>query len=98
MAYFAKNGIQSIGYDIDEEKVNKINNGELPIEELRDWFGFDISDLVKKQLLIWSLKDLQIIIGEINNTELLCKKNAQVSKAIFFNFFTKICKKANNFS
>ena len=37
-------------------------------------------------------------IGEINNTELLCKKNPQISKFIFFNFFASICKKANNYS
>ena len=54
--------------------------------------------MVKKQLSIWNLNDLKIIISEINNTEHLCKKNSQVSKAIFFNFFLKICIKANNFS
>ena len=54
--------------------------------------------IVKKQLSIWNLDDLKKIISEINNTEYLCKKNSQVSKAIFFNFFLKICVKANNFS
>ena len=54
--------------------------------------------LVKAQLSIWSLGDLTKIISEINNTELLCKKNPQISKMIFFNFFSEICKKANNFS
>ena len=54
--------------------------------------------LVKKQLSIWSLNDLKKMIDEINNTEFLCKKNPQISKVIFFNFFSEICKKANNFS
>ena len=54
--------------------------------------------MVKKQLTIWNLNDLKKIVGEINDTELLCKKNPQLSKIIFFNFFTKICKKANNYS
>jgi DNA polymerase-3 subunit delta len=54
--------------------------------------------LVKAQLSIWSLGDLTKIISEINNTELLCKKNPQISKIIFFNFFSEICKKANNSS
>lgn len=53
---------------------------------------------VKKQLSIWCLKDLNNIIKEINDIEILCKKNPQVSKMIFFNFFTKICAKANNYS
>ena len=54
--------------------------------------------LVKKQLTIWSLNDLKKTILEINDTEILCKKNPQISKIIFFNFFTKLCKKANNYS
>ena len=54
--------------------------------------------MVKKQLTIWSLNDLKMIIREVNDTEVLCKKNPQISKIIFFNFFTKICKKANNYS
>ena len=54
--------------------------------------------LLKKQLKIWNSNDLKTIVGEINDTELLCKKNPQIAKIIFFNFFTKLCKKANNFS
>ena len=54
--------------------------------------------MVKKQLKIWKQIDLKTTIYEINDIELLCKKNPQVSKIIFFNFFSKICKQANNFS
>jgi len=54
--------------------------------------------IVKKQLSIWKKNDLKKIISEINNTELMCKKNPQISKVIFFNFFLGICTKANNYS
>ena len=54
--------------------------------------------LVKKQLTIWKLNELKKMINEINNTELLCKKNPQISNSIFFNLFNSICKKANSFS
>ncbi len=54
--------------------------------------------LVKKQLSIWSINELENIINKINSTELLCKKNPQISKVIFFDFFLKICIKASNFS
>ena len=54
--------------------------------------------LVKRQLSIWSLNELEKMVSGINNTELLCKKNPQTSKIIFFNFFSRICKKANSFS
>ena len=54
--------------------------------------------IVKKQLSIWNLKSLKSIVYEMNSIELLCKKNPQLSKTIFFNFFSKICTKANSFS
>jgi len=54
--------------------------------------------IVKKQLSIWKLNDLMKIVNEINNIELLCKKNPLLAKAIFFNFFNKLCKKANKYS
>ena len=48
MAYFAKRKVKCIGFDVDKEKVKKINNGKLPLPELKDWFGFNIKNLVKK--------------------------------------------------
>ncbi len=51
MAFFSKNKIKCVGYDIDKKKVNTINSGKLPIKELKDWFGFDIKNSVKKQYL-----------------------------------------------
>ena len=53
---------------------------------------------LKRQLNIWKLDDLKFVINEINKIELQCKKNPQISKLIFFNFFSKICKKANSYS
>jgi DNA polymerase-3 subunit delta len=54
--------------------------------------------IVKKQLSIWSLDDLRKIIDQINNTELLCKKNPLAAKAIFYKFFLDVCVKANSYS
>jgi DNA polymerase III subunit delta len=54
--------------------------------------------IVKKQLGIWKLNDLTKIINEINNIELLCKKNPLLAKSIFFNFCNNLCKKANKYS
>ena len=54
--------------------------------------------MVKKQLTIWTLGNLKKTIYEINDIELLCKKNPQISNMVFFDFFTRICKKANNYS
>ena len=55
-------------------------------------------EIVKKQLKAWDINILKKIVLEINNTELLCKKNPQISKTIFLGFFTRLCKIANNSS
>ena len=51
LVYFAKQNIKCIGYDIDSSKVDKINKGELPIKDLKNWFGFNIKKLVKEKKL-----------------------------------------------
>ena len=79
-------------------KENKSNNVDNLINAIKPTVFWKEKPLLKKQLSIWSLNNLKIMIDEINNIELLCKKNPQISKVIFFNFFSKICKKANNFS
>ena len=79
-------------------KENKSNNVDNLINAIKPSVFWKEKPLLKKQLSIWSLNNLKKIIDEINNIELLCKKNPQISKVIFFNFFSKICKKANNFS
>ena len=81
-----------------KEQKNKSNNIDNIINTSKPTIFWKEKPLVKKQLSIWSLNDLQKIISDINNTELLCKKNPQISKIIFFNFFSEICKKASNFS
>ena len=79
-------------------EVSKSNNVVDLINNVKPAIFWQEKPLVKKQLSIWSLTDLKKIIGKINDIELLCKKNPKISKIIFFNFFSEICKKANNFS
>ena len=81
-----------------KQQENKLNNIEHIINAAKPAIFWKEKPLVKKQLSIWNLNDLKKIINGINNTEHLCKKNPQASKVIFFNFFMKICVKANNFS
>ena len=51
MVYFAKKKIKCVGYDINKEKIKKINSGVLPLTDLKSWFGFDIKGLVKQKYL-----------------------------------------------
>ena len=77
---------------------NKQNNLDSLINSSKPSIFWKEKPLVKKQLSIWNLQELKKIIDGINNTELLCKKNPQISRVLFFDFILKICKKANNFS
>jgi len=81
-----------------KEEENKSSNIDSLINATKPSIFWQEKPLVKKQLSIWNLNDLKKIIIEINNTELLCKKNPKISKILFFNFFSDICKKASNFS
>ena len=81
-----------------KEKTNESNNFETLINTFKPSIFWKEKTIVKKQLTIWKLKDLKELIPNINNTEILCKKNPQISNSIFMNFFIKICKKANSFS
>ena len=81
-----------------KSEENKSNNIDTLINATKPAIFWQEKPLVKKQLSIWNLYDLKQINNGINNTELLCKKNPQISNSIFLSFFSEICKKANNFS
>lgn len=48
MAFFAKGGIRSIGYDTSKERINIINRGGYILKELKNWLSFPIRPLVQK--------------------------------------------------
>ena len=81
-----------------KEKEHEYSNIESLLNAFKPPIFWKEKPLIKTQLNIWKHYDLKKIINEINDTELLCKKNPNVSKTIFFDFFLKICNKANNFS
>ena len=81
-----------------KEMENSYNNLDSLLNASKPPIFWKEKPIVKKQLTIWNIKRLEKTIDEINNIELMCKKNPNISKIIFFNFFSEICKKASNFS
>ena len=83
-------------------KIKEQNNDQENLENLLNSCKPPIfwkeKPIIKKQLSIWKLNDLKKIIQDINNTEILCKKNPNASNSIFLNLFLEICKKASSFS
>lgn len=51
MAYFSKNGVNTIGHDISKERIDTINRGDYIIGDLKTWLNFPVKPLVKKALM-----------------------------------------------
>ena len=51
MAYFARNGIRCVGYDIVPETARSINAGKISLPGLGQWLGFSTEPLVKNGLM-----------------------------------------------
>ena len=81
-----------------KEETNKAHNVDTLLNSCKPPIFWKEKPIVKKQLALWKLNDLKEIISDINKTEILCKKNPNISSSIFLNFFMEICKKANSFS
>ena len=53
---------------------------------------------VKKQVRLWNEKKLNLIIKKINEIELNCKKNHELSSNITLDFLSTVCGEVNNYS
>ena len=53
---------------------------------------------VKKQVRLWNEKKLNLIIKKINEIELNCKKNHELSSNITLDFLSTVCNEVNNYS
>tara|TARA_B100000989_G_scaffold77001_1_gene54678 strand:- start:37 stop:1029 length:993 start_codon:yes stop_codon:yes gene_type:complete len=82
---------------LDLRKNIKINpNLETVISSYKPLIFWKEKEIVKQQLKIWSEEKLQKLINEINNTELLIKKNINISLNILLNFIFINSKITNN--
>ena len=81
-----------------KESEKDYNNIESLINNSKPSIFWKEKPIIKKQLLIWNYNDLKKIVYEINNIEILCKKNPQISQIIAFKFFNELCKKAKSYS
>ena len=81
-----------------KKKQTSSNNLENLVNDTKPPIFWKEKPDVKKQLSIWKLDDLQSTIKEINDIEILCKKNPQISKIVFFDFFSNICQRASSYS
>ena len=92
MVYFAQKGVVCKGFDIDKNKVKKINKGELTIPELKNWFNIDIKSLSKNSLLsaTTNYKDLLSNKFNIHLIAIPTEKNGKPYFDILFDVLKKL--------
>ena len=76
---------------------SKEKNLEKIIDNAKPAIFWKEKPILKKQLNIWSRKDIDKIINSLNETEMLTKKNSQIeSTTIFNNLLVNICNQATS--
>ena len=78
------------------EEMNKNKNIELVIKDFKPPIFWKDKDIIKQQIIKWSLSDLKKLMIEINDTELLLKKNSYNSINILSDFILTKSTSPNN--
>ena len=79
-----------------QEEINKNKNIEIALKDFKPPIFWKDKDSVKKQITKWTLPDLKKLIVEINDIELLLKKNSTNSINILSDFILTTSAVANN--
>lgn len=72
------------------------NNTEEVLSSFRPAIFWKDKDLVKQQLINWSLPQIKSLIKKVNNIELLIKKNTQIGNQVVNDFIIDKLKQINN--
>ena len=67
LAYYAKNKINALGYDVNQNLINNLLKGNVKNDDFKKWLGFDIRNLIKEKKINFT-----------NNLEDIKKKNPEV--------------------
>ena len=71
MANFAAKGVRCIGTDIDQRKVNEVNKGNMPIENIEFWLGFNTKPFASTGMMRATTDWKELISKEVA-VHLLC--------------------------
>ena len=94
LVYFSKKKIKCLGFDIDNKKIKQINKGILPINDLKDWFGFDIKPMIKSNYLAATskVKELYDPLITVHFVAIPTEKNGKPYFQILFKVLEEISK------
>jgi len=77
-------------------KIEK--NLEKSLNQLKPPIFWKEKEIVKKQLTLWNIKGLEKVLYKLNQLELTCKKNQELSVNIILDFLANNFFTANNYS
>ena len=75
--------------------LEQSNNIDQAINSFKPTIFWKDKDLIKQQIKMWDLDDIETFIIDLNDTESLVKKNPQVSNQIMNNMILDKLKKTN---
>tara|TARA_Y100000768_G_C23982481_1_gene686676 strand:+ start:1156 stop:2157 length:1002 start_codon:yes stop_codon:yes gene_type:complete len=79
-------------------EAKESNNYDAAIANYKPPIFWKDKDIIKKQLKLWSISQIDFLIIRINNLELLIKKNSNISNQILNNFILNKNNNINNYS
>ena len=79
-----------------QEEINNNNNVDQVISNFKPPIFWKDKEIVKEQIVNWSLKTIQDMIIKINEVELLIKKNSSNSLNILSDFIISQANQSNN--
>lgn len=93
MAFFARNRIHAVGYDISPKKVEMINRGDYILQDLKKWLNFPVQPLARNgsisaTLDYWDLNVKNVIVHFI---AIPTEKDGKPYFVILKDVIAKIC-------
>ncbi len=79
-----------------KEKIEIKNNQEQVISSYKPAIFWKDKDIIRQQLKMWTLEEIKVFIQNINNLELMVKKNYHISNQIINNFIIEKLDNTNN--
>jgi len=69
-----------------KKNIERNNNIEKAFSSLKPPIFWKDKNIIKQQLNMWSLTEINLLLAKVNNLELLIKQNNQISDQILNNF------------
>ncbi|MCG2782455.1 MAG: nucleotide sugar dehydrogenase [Candidatus Altiarchaeales archaeon] len=94
MAYFARAGVNCIGTDVTEHRVDDVNHGRQTIPNMDYWLGFDVKPLAKAGLMKATLNWEELLderVG-VHLVSIPTEKDGKPYHDILEDVITKLCK------